>query len=101
MDVCAVLFKKDAQDYDKLRNALLQKYDFTKRECCKGFRNAKPKGQESLGQLIDKIRNYFNTWVELSEVGKTFEGVKELMVHKQFTNSCPRDVSIFLLVAET
>ena len=42
------------------------------------------------------IRNYFNKWVELSEVGKTFEGVEELMVREQFTMSCPRDVSIFL-----
>ena len=25
---------------------------------------------------------------------KTFEGVEELMVREQFTNSCPRDVSI-------
>ena len=32
----------------------------------------------------------------LSEEGKTFEGVEELMVREQFTNSCRRDVSIFL-----
>ena len=29
-------------------------------------------------------------------MGKTFEGVEELMVREQFTNSCPWDVSIFL-----
>ena len=34
--------------------------------------------------------------MELSEVGKTFEGVEELMVREQFTNSCPRDGLIFL-----
>ena len=34
--------------------------------------------------------------MELSEVGKTFEGVKKLMVLEQFTNLCTRDVSIFL-----
>ena len=34
--------------------------------------------------------------MELSEVGKTFEGVEKLMMREQFTNSCPKDVSIFL-----
>ena len=52
--------------------------------------------KESPGQLIVRIRNYFNKSVELSEVGKTFEGVIEFMVREQFTNSCPKDVTIFL-----
>ena len=34
--------------------------------------------------------------MELSEVGKTFESVKKLMVREELTNSCPKDVSIFL-----
>ena len=34
--------------------------------------------------------------MELSEAGKMFEGVEELMVREQFTSSCRRDVSIFL-----
>ena len=48
------------------------------------------------GQLIVRISNYFNKLMELSEVGKTFEDVEELMEREQFTISCPRDVSIFL-----
>ena len=84
------------RDYDKLRKALLQRYDFAELGYREGFRNAKSEGQELPGQLIVRIRNYFNKWLELSEVGKTFEGAEELMVPEQFTNSFPRDVSIFL-----
>ena len=96
LDVYSGLSSEDARDYDKLRKALLLRYDFTEQRYRERFRNAKPEGQESLGQLIVRVRNYFNKWVELSEVGKTFKGVEELMVRKQFTNSCPRNVSIFL-----
>ena len=81
LDVYSGLSSEDTRDYDKLRNDKL--------------RNAKPEKQESPGQLIVRIRTYFNKWVKLSEVEKTFEGMKEMMVQKQFTNSCPRDVSIF------
>ena len=96
LDIYSGLSSDDVRDYDKLRKALLQRYDFTAQGYCDRFKNAKPEGQESPGQLIVRISNYFNKWEELSEVGKTFEGVEELMVREQFTNSCPRDVSIFL-----
>ena len=68
------------------RKALLQRYDFTEQGYHERFRNAKPEGQESPGQLIVRIRNCFNKWEEISEVGKAFEGVEELMVREQFTN---------------
>ena len=101
LDVYSGLSSEDARDYDKLRKALLQRYDFTEQGYRERFRNAKPEGQESPGQLIVRIRNYFNKWAELSEVGKTFEGVEKLMVREQFTNLCPRDVSIFLRERKT
>ena len=103
LDVYSGLSSKDARDYEKMRKALLQRYDFTEQGYRERFSNAKAEGQESPGQLIVRIRNYFNKWVELSEVGflKTFEGVKKLMVCEQCTTSCPRDVSIFSEGAET
>ena len=42
------------------------------------------------------ISSYFDKWVELTGGDKTFKGVSELMVRVQFTNSCPKDVSVFL-----
>ena len=72
----------DARDYDKLQKALLQRYNFTEQKCRERFTRAKPKGQESLGQLIVRILIDFNKWMELFEVGKMFEGVKELMVQE-------------------
>ena len=69
LNVYSELSNEDARDYDKLRKALLQRYDFTKRRYSKKFRNAKPKRQKPRGQLIVRIRNYFNKCMELCEVG--------------------------------
>ena len=82
LDVYSDLSIEDAWNYDKLRKALLQMYHFSEQGYRERFRNAKPERQESPGQLIVTIRNYFSKWVELSEVGKTFEGVEELMVRE-------------------
>ena len=60
------------------------------------FRGAKPERQESPSQLIVQICHNFNMQLELSKVGKTFEGMEELRIREQFTNPCPRNVSIFL-----
>ena len=75
LDVYFGLSSEDARDYDKLQKVLLERYDFTKQGYCERFRKAKPEGQESPCQLIVRIRSYFNKWMELSEVGKTFVGV--------------------------
>ena len=65
---------------EDMRKTLQQRYDFSEQGYCEEFRNAKPGGQKSPDQLTVRIRNYFNKLVEFSEVGKTFEGVEELMV---------------------
>ena len=71
LNVYSGLSSEDARDYNKLRKALIQRYDFTEQGYRDRFREAKPEGQESPGQLIVRIRNYFDKWVKLSEVGKT------------------------------
>ena len=96
LDVYSGMSDEDALDYKKLQRALLQRYDFTEQGYRERFRGAKPEGQESPSQFIVRISNYFCKWVELAGVEKTFEGVSELVVREQFTNSCPKDVSVFL-----
>ena len=96
LDVYSRLSDEQARDYDKLQKALLQKYDFTEQGYRERFRGAKPEGQESPSQFIVRIFNYFDKWVELAGGDKTFKGVSELMVREQFTNSCSKDVLVFL-----
>ena len=96
LDVYSGLSDEQARDYDKLQKALLQRYDFTEQGYRGRFRGAQPEGQESPNQFILRISNYFDKWVELAGGDKTFKGVSELMVREQFTNSCPKDVSVFL-----
>ena len=96
MDVYSGLSDKQARDYDKLHKALLQSYDFTDQGYRERFRAAEPEGQESPSQFIARISNYFDKWVELTGGDKTFKRVSELIMREQLTNSCPKDVSVFL-----
>ena len=79
-EVYSRLSQEDAMSYNCLKLALLKRYDFTKFGYRKRFREVKPEGQESPGQFMVRLKNYFPKWVELSKVKKSFDGAVELMV---------------------
>ena len=90
------LSPEEAMDYERLKVALLERYDFTERGYREKFREARPEGHESPSQFIFRLKNYFTKWVELAEVEQTFVGVVDLVVREQFTSSCSKDLSIWL-----
>ena len=67
-------------DYERLKVALLERYDFTERGYCKNFQEARPEGHKSPSQFIFRLKNYFTKCVKLVEVEQTFMGVVDLMV---------------------
>ena len=73
-----------------MQRALLQRYDFTEQGYRKDLR-CKPEGQESPGQFIG-ICNFFNKWVEFSEVQRSFEGVE--IDGPSNSPTCPRCVRV-------
>ena len=88
LGVYSRLSQEDALDYEHLKAALLQQYDYTEQGYLQRFREAKPESAESPDQFIVRLRNYFTQWVKLSDVESSFEGVVELMVKEQFVNAC-------------
>ena len=96
LGVYSGLSQEEATDYDRLKVALLKRYNFTEHGYRQRFREAKPEGFESPGQFIVRLKNYFMKWVELSEVDDLFAGVVDLLVREQFTNSCSKDLSVYL-----
>ena len=87
----------DAVNYDKLKCALLNRYDFTEDGYRARFRDVKPESYESPEQFIVRLRTYLTKWIELSKTAKSFEGVCDLIIKiEQFINACPKDLSVFL-----
>ena len=81
-------------DYERLKVALLERYDFTERGYREKLLEARPEGHKSPSQFIFRLKNYFAKWIELAEVKQIFMGVIDLIVREQFTSSWPKDLSI-------
>ena len=60
------------------------------------FRASKPEVDESPEQFIVRLDRYLSRWLELSNTERSFEGLKDLIMKKQFIDSCPKELAIHL-----
>ncbi|XP_019633436.1 PREDICTED: uncharacterized protein LOC109476860, partial [Branchiostoma belcheri] len=96
LDVYSRLSDDDAQDYVKVKEAILKRYELTEDGFKKKFRSEVPQEGEVPDQYIVRLSSYLNRWIELSSTPKTYEGICDLVVQEQFLDLCPLDLSIHL-----
>eukprot|EP00745_Piridium_sociabile_P007800 TRINITY_DN15246_c0_g1_i12.p1 TRINITY_DN15246_c0_g1~~TRINITY_DN15246_c0_g1_i12.p1 ORF type:complete len:473 (+),score=52.37 TRINITY_DN15246_c0_g1_i12:280-1698(+) len=82
--------------YDEFKKALLNKYASTQEGYRIKFRNTKPNPDNTFGEFAKTIEGYLDQWVEMSNVEKSFEGMKELLMCEQIMDSVPRELKISL-----
>ena len=90
------LSEEAAKNYDKVKIALMKRYDLTEDGFCRKFRASKPEVDESPDQFIVRLDRYLLRWLELSDTAQYFDGLKDLIVKEQFIDSCPKDLAIHL-----
>ena len=96
MDVYTRMSDADASDYDKLKNSLLTRYNYTEDGCRKRFREATPETEETPDQFVIRLKNYL--WLELSGSSPdNFDALVDLIVKEQFINACSEDLAMYLL----
>ena len=98
MDVYNRMSDADASDYDKLKKALLTRYNYTEDGYRKRFREATPETEETPDQFVIRLKNYLAKWLELSGSSpQNFDALVDLIVKEQFINACSEDLAMYLL----
>ena len=98
MDVYTRMSDADASDYDKLKKALLTRYNYTEDGYRKRFREATPETEETPDQFVIRLKNYLAKWLELSGSSPAnFDALVDLIVKEQFINTCSEDLAMYLL----
>ena len=88
----------DASDYDKLKKALLTRYNYTEDGYRKRFREATPETEETPDHFVIRLKNYLAKWLELSGSSPdNFDALVDLIVKEQFINACSEDLAMYLL----
>ena len=98
MDVYTRMSDTDASDYDKLKKALLTRYNYTEDAYRKRFREATPETEETPDQFVIRLKNYLARWLELFGTSPAnFDALVDLIVKEQFVNACSEDLAMYLL----
>ena len=81
MDVYTRISDTDVNDYDKLKKALLTRYNYTEDGYRKGFREINPETEEAPDQFVVRLKNYLAKWLELSGSSSgDFDAIVDLIV---------------------
>ena len=86
----------DANDYEKLKDALLKNFDMTERGFRKKFRNDRPERSETFIQFGSRLRSYLDKWINMAKIENTFEAICDFMARDQFLESCSRELYVHL-----
>ena len=84
-------------NYDRLKAALLKRYNLTEQGYREKFRKCRPEKEESPEQYIFRMQTYLEKWIELSKSEQSYEGLRDFIVKEQVIDSCPKDLGIHLL----
>ena len=84
MDIYTRMSDVDASEYDKLKKALLTRYNYTEDGYRKRFREATPETEETPDQFVIRLKNYLAKWLELSGSSpQNFDALVDLIVKEQ------------------
>jgi len=92
LDVYSRMPPEQARDFERLKDALLQRYQLSADGFKKRFRSAKPEAGETPSQFLTRLDNYLERWIELAKVTKSYEGLKILIVQEQYLSTCPKEM---------
>jgi len=96
LDVYSMIAKDDVNDYEKLKFALLKRYQLTADGFRKRFRTSRPEPGETPSQFITRIGNYLQRWIDLAKAAETYDGVKKLFIEEQYFQTCPKEMATHL-----
>ena len=96
LDVYALLPAEKALVYDDVKDALLKRFDKTEDGYKRKFRSCRPEQGETFIQFSVRLSSYFQRWLEMAKINKTFADLFDLVVRDQFLHICNHDLTLFL-----
>ena len=88
--------KEDALNYDKIKVALLKRYELTEEGFNCKYKKCRPENGETFQQFTTRMKSYFTRWIDMASIEKSYEGLQDLILREQLTFICSRDLELFL-----
>jgi len=89
-EVYSHLPTEEAHDYDKLKLALLKRFQLNEDGFKERFRSARAEKGESAVQFLARLGSCFIQWVDMAQIDHDFDSLVMLLVREQYINTCSR-----------
>ena len=89
--------KEDALNYDKLKVALLKRYELTEKGSKRKYKKCRPENGETFQQFTTRMKSFFTRWIDMASIEKSYQ---DLILREQLTFICNRDLELFLCERE-
>lgn len=96
LEVYSRLSPEDALVYDKLKEALLKRFQMSEEGFRQKFRTCKPESGETSAQFVVRLDNYLGRWIDMSKTNHTYGELKDLLLQEQFVNESNKSLALFL-----
>ena len=87
---------EDSMDFEKVKEALMQKFRLTKEGFRQRFRTSRPENNETPEQFAARLTNYCERWIDLSKINHTYEELFDFMIREQFLACCNREMIAYM-----
>ena len=84
----------ESNDYDKVKEAILKRYDITEETYRQRFRSVKKLREESYKEMYVRLKDLFRKWTKPD--GKTVEEITETVIMEQLVDTMPPGVQIWV-----
>ena len=89
----AAMKVEDAGTYQRLKEAILRRYDISEETYRQRFRDAERKDSESVSNLAVRITDIFLKWTKSC---KSIEEIRDLMVMEQLLHTLPSEIKVWV-----
>ncbi|KAK3888857.1 hypothetical protein Pcinc_007123 [Petrolisthes cinctipes] len=96
LDVYSRLSQQEAEQYDVVKAALLDRFEYTEEGFRTKFRTSRPQRGERVSQFVTRLRNLLERWIELAGCDDSVQGIKDLFIKEQLMNCCSKILMTYL-----
>ena len=84
-------------NYTTIKTALLQHFNLTKDEFRKKFFDISPIADETITSYCQRLNSCFDKWIQLSEITKSYDSLRDLIISHRIFDSCNPNLVSFLV----
>lgn len=102
LEAYARMDKEESKNYNKVKRAILKRYELTSEAYRKKFRTSKRMDDETFAEWAVRMTRYLSQWIESEDLGGVNENedgnnaLKDLFIREQLLENSPLDLRVWL-----